>query len=155
MKTLFIALTFMLMSFQTNAQMTIEDYQMEQEIYKMEKREIFEEFIGEVVNKDFWATYNEYEAKRFDLEMRRFEIVKNYSQDYFNMSNEQAASHLKLAEKLNIDFNRLMTQYSNKFIKSHGGKVAMQFYQLELYFLAVSRTELIENIPTVAEMLKD
>lgn len=155
MKNLLYILATLFISNTVMGQMTIEDYQMEQEIYKMEKREIFEEFIGEVVNKDFWVTYNEYEAKRFDLEMRRFEIVKNYSQDYFNMSNEQAASHLKLAEKLNIDFNRLMTQYSNKFIKSHGGKVAMQFYQLELYFLAVSRTELIENIPTIAEMLKD
>lgn len=144
-----------LISFSSFAQMTLEDYEMEQEIYKMEKREIYEEFIGEVVNKDFWAMYNEYEAKRIELEMKRFSLVKDYSQDYFNMSNEKAAGHLKLAEKLNIDFNRLMTNYSNKFIKSHGGKVAMQFYQLELYFLAVSRTELIENFPSIAEMLKE
>lgn len=137
------------------AQLTLEDYQMELEIDKMEKREIYEEFIGDDVNKDFWDIYNAYEDKRLAMEVRRYDLVKNYSKDYFKITNDQASNHLKVAEKLNVDFNKLITSYSNKIIKTHGGKVAMQFYQLELYFLAVSRTELIENIPSIAEMFNE
>jgi hypothetical protein len=87
--------------------------------------------------------------------MNRFELVKNYAQDFFEMTDQQAANHLKIAEKLNIEFNKLITLYSNKFIKTNGGKLAMQFYQLELYFLASSRIELIENITTIAELLRE
>jgi hypothetical protein len=137
------------------AQITLDDYAMSQEIYKMEKREIYEEFIGNQVNNDFWKLYNEYEGKRIALEMNRFELVKNYAQDFFEMTDQQAANHLKIAEKLNIEFNKLITLYSNKFIKTNGGKLAMQFYQLELYFLASSRIELIENITTIAELLRE
>lgn len=108
-KQVFLTL-FALGSFSLSfAQVSFEEFDLVQTVYRMEKREIFEEFLGEEVNKEF--------------------------------------------ENLNKDYNKLITLYSVKIDKKYGGSVAIQFYQLEHYFLSITRTEIRENIPTIAEML--
>jgi len=136
-----------------NAQGVDDDFDLIQTVYGMEKREIFQEFIGEDVDKEFWELYIEYEEKRSDLGKTRFDLIKTYSKDYLTMTDEKSSVLLKKAFKLNMDFNNLIMIYSRKIEKSYGGNIAMQFYELEHYFLGLTRTELVENIPTIADML--
>jgi hypothetical protein len=136
------------------SQTLTDDFDLIQSVYGMEKREIFQEFLGEQVNKEFWSIYKEYEEKRSSLGKKRFELLKAYSRDYLDMTDDKASQSLKSAFRLNTDFNNLITNYTRKIEKSFGGNVAMQFYQLEHYFLGLTRTELVENIPTIADMLK-
>lgn len=155
MKRGYIVLFLFGIIFSTMAQEIQEEFDLVQEVYGMEKREIFEAFIGEDVNKEFWVIYKEYEVKRSELGQRRFTLIKNYSQDYLNLSDKKSSELLKSAFKLNNDFNTLITTYTRKIEKKYGGNIAMQFYQLEHYFLGLTRTELVENMPTIADMLKE
>lgn len=154
-KQILVALFSLGLVFNSFAQVSPEEFDLVQTVYGMEKREIFEEFLGEEVNKDFWSLYKEYEAKRSDLGKRRFQMLKSYAKDYLQMNDAKASGLLKNFESLNADYNKLIALYSRKIEKNFGASVAIQFYQLEHYFLSLTRTEIIENIPTIADMLSE
>ena len=155
MKNSFLVLSFLCCFFLCTAQELTDDFDLIQTVYGMEKREIFQEFLGEEVNPDFWKLYVEYEEKRHVLGQKRFNLIKDYSKDYLNLTDKKSSEILKHAFKLNTDFNNLITTYTRKIEKSYGGNIAMQFYQLEHYFLGLTRTELVENIPSIAAMLME
>ncbi|HSO88441.1 MAG TPA: hypothetical protein VLQ91_17950, partial [Draconibacterium sp.] len=80
-----------------NAQSNVEEVDLVQSVFGMEKKAIVAEFVSVPdAGKDaFWALYDEYEAKRKDLGKRRLELLNQYAENYDKLTNEMAESWTK------------------------------------------------------------
>jgi hypothetical protein len=133
-----------------------EEIDLVQSVFGMEKKAMVAEFIKlEGAQKDaFWATYDEYEAKRKELGKKRFDLLNRYATNYATL--DDAGSDAIIQEMISISSanEKLLSSYYKKLKKGAGIKAAAQFYQFEGYVLSKLRTEIMENIPLIGEFDK-
>ena len=137
-----------------HAQTDDEDIDYIQSIFGEERREIYEEFIQAegTAATEFWRLYDDYEARLLSMGKRRFELLDRYADNYGNHTPEQLNELMGniIQQKTNLD--KLINSYYKKIRKASGPKVAAQFWQMENYMLAVTRTAIMETIPFIGEL---
>lgn len=154
-KVLFIgALSFFSMTSAVMAQSAVEEVDMVQSLFGMDKKAAVAEFIHlEGPKADaFWALYDQYEAKRKVLGKERIELLSIYSETYDAMDDAATAEMLKATMDLKASTDKLITEYTKKMKKDVDVKTAAQFYQIEEYILGRIRTKILENIPVLGSM---
>ena len=131
-----------------------EDIDYIQSIFGEERREIYEEFIQAegTAGTEFWRLYDDYEVRLLSMGKRRFELLDRYADNYDNHTPEQLNELMGniIQQKTNLD--KLINSYYKKIRKASGPKVAAQFWQMENYMLAVTRTAIMETIPFIGEL---
>ena len=137
-----------------HAQSDEDDMDYIQSIFGEERREIYEEFIQAegTAATEFWRLYDDYEARLLSLGKRRFDLLDKYADNYDNHTPEQLDELMRniIQQKANVD--KLINGYYKKMRKASGPKVAAQFWQMENYILAVTRTAIMETIPFIGEL---
>lgn len=155
MKKLSIILTAILMAqVTTNAQSNEEGIDMIQALFGMDKKEMYTSIIkvqGPVAD-NFWALYDEYEAKRKDLGKNRIKLLQQYVDNYDTHSQQQLDQMMNDHIKQKSSLDKLINQYYKKIRSSAGSKAAAQFLQLENYILAATRLEIMDNVPFIGEL---
>ena len=151
----FFVLTLLLTPILTlQAQTNDDDIDYIQSIFGEERREIYEEFIQAegTAATEFWRLYDDYEARLLSLGKRRFDLLDQYADNYDNHTPEQLDELMRniIQQKANVD--KLINGYYKKMRKASGPKVAAQFWQMENYILAVTRTAIMETIPFIGEL---
>ncbi len=152
-KSLFI-LALVFISASAMAQTTSEEIDMIQSIFGKEKKAFVEEFIQMDASQSdaFWKLYYEYETARKELGKKRIALLENYADNYSeNMEEEVTGQILKETMALQKSNDKLISSYTNKIKKDVGVMVASQFYQIEEYILAKTRSEILENIPVLGQ----
>lgn len=149
-KTLLSFLLVLCMSFMSMAQTNQDELELMQSLYGMEKRDIVNEFIdlNENQETEFWAIYEEYEAKRKEIGQEKYRLLLSYVDDYGEVKNEDADIFMKKAIPLRIKSDKLIDNYYKKVKTKTDPIVAMQFYQIENYLADVIKMELLEEIFT-------
>lgn len=137
-------------SFTVGAQTNQDELALMQSIYGMEKRDIVDEFVelSEAQENEFWAVYDEYEAKRKEIGQEKYRLLLTYVDDYGAVKPEDADNFMKKAIPLRIKSDKLVDNYYKKIKTKTDPIVAMQFYQIENYLADVVRMELLEEIYT-------
>ena len=137
-----------------HAQTDDEDMEYIQSIFVDEKREIYEEFIQAegTASTEFWRLYDDYEARLETISKKRLALLDQYAENYDNHSPEQLNVMTKNMIQMKSNVDKLINSYYNKMRKASGPKVAAQFWQMENYILAVTRTAIMESIPFVGEL---
>ena len=150
--TLSLALIFSI--FLVQGQSNIDEVELLQSAYGMEKKAIVEGFIklDKTKSDAFWMTYEQYEVDRKDLGKKRIEILSDYAENYEKMSDEKMDEIVKMTLKQQKDLTKLIGKSYKKIKSTVGVKEATQFYQLETYLLAVIRTEILLSIPFIGEL---
>jgi len=155
MKKLSIILTAILMAqVTTNAQSNEEGIDMIQALFGMDKKEMYTSIIkvqGPVAD-NFWALYDEYEAKRKDLGKNRIKLLQQYVDNYDTHSQQQLDQMMNDHIKQKSSLDKLINQYYKKIRSSAGSKAAAQFLQLENYILAATRLDIMDNVPFIGEL---
>ncbi len=155
MKKLSIILTAILMAqVTTNAQSNEEGIDMIQALFGMDKKEMYTSIIkvqGPVAD-NFWALYDEYEAKRKDLGKNRIKLLQQYADNYDTHSQQQLDQMMNDHIKQKSSLDKLINQYYKKIRSSAGSKAAAQFLQLENYILAATRLDIMDNVPFIGEL---
>jgi hypothetical protein len=155
MKTLLISMSVLILgTLAGNAQSNVEEIDFIQSIFGAEKKEITSMFInleGQQAQA-FWNLYDEYEVKRKLLGKERYELIKQYAEEYSGITPEQTDVLMARAIKLRNANNKLVDTYYKKIRKEVGSIAAAQFHQLESYIEAEIRTELFESIPIIGEL---
>jgi hypothetical protein len=155
MKTLLISMSVLILgTLAGNAQSNVEEIDFIQSIFGAEKKEITSMFInleGQQAQA-FWNLYDEYEVKRKLLGKERYELIKQYAEEYSGITPEQTDVLMARAIKLRNANNKLVDTYYKKIRKEVGSIAAAQFHQLESYIQAEIRTELFESIPIIGEL---
>jgi hypothetical protein len=134
-----------------NAQSNKEEIDLMQASFGMDKKAIVANFVNLSDNqKDaFWKLYDEYETQRKELGKQRIDLLKQYAEEYKNMTSEQADAWTKKVMELQKKTDNLITTYYVKVKAISDGTVATQFYQIENYILTSIRMQLLEAIPFV------
>ena len=156
MKLLRITLLTLLLApfLSIHAQVSDEDIDYIQSIFGEERREIYEEFIQAegTAATEFWRLYYDYEGRLLTMGKKRFELLVQYADNYDNHTPEQLDQLMRniIQQKSNVD--KLINGYYKKIRKASGPKVAAQFWQMENYILAVTRTVIMDAVPFIGEL---
>ena len=156
MKLLRITLLTLLLApfLSIQAQVSDEDIDYIQSIFGEERREIYEEFIQAegTAATEFWRLYDDYEGRLLTMGKKRFELLDQYADNYDNHTPEQLDQLMRniIQQKSNVD--KLINGYYKKIRKASGPKVAAQFWQMENYILAVTRTVIMDAVPFIGEL---
>jgi hypothetical protein len=151
MKKYFLIIAALFMASFANGQSNKEEVDLMQAAFGMDKKDAVAEFVKppETQKVAFWKLYDEYETQRKELGKQRIELLKQYADQYKTMTNEQADSWTTKVLDLQKKTDNLISTYYGKVRTATDGIVALQFYQMENYILAVIRAELLDNIPFV------
>jgi F0F1-type ATP synthase delta subunit len=150
--SLFGMIFFSLLVSQTiQAQSEMEETELIQSIFGMEKKAIVAEFIGLDSDNTFWTLYDEYETKRKELGKERLAVLIDYAENYDNLNDAKYDELIADIISLRKSTDKLMDQYYKKIKKTSGSKISAQFFQLEGYFLIQIRATIFEGIPYIGE----
>jgi len=125
-----------------------------QSLFGIEKNLAVAEFLeleGGASN-EFWEIYAAYESERKALGKRRFDLLNQYAEAYFELSDEILAAMMKESISLNKSYDKLIVKYYKKVRKTNGEKTATQFYQFEVYLKTYIRTVIFSSLPFVGEL---
>ncbi len=149
MKRMIMMFAGMFAAMFTYAQSDVEQVDLIQSIYGIEKKAIVEEFIQPKVENrvPFWEVYDAYEVERKALGKERFDLLIEFGEKFENLSNEEADAWMKEVISLGKRQNKLVDTYYNKVKKASSPIVAMRFYMLEAYLLTAIRYEILDAIP--------
>jgi methanogenic corrinoid protein MtbC1 len=156
MKKLFLVL-FIITTVTTFAQSTSkEDLDIIQGIYGKSKKELATTYmnLSEPQSSAFFKVYDAYEVERKALGAKKVEIIQNYANDYYNLTDEKADALTKATLKNNADFEKLLSKYYETAKKSVGALNASKFIQMEVYMQTAVRSELQEALPFIGELQK-
>ena len=124
-----------------------------QEVWAKEKKQIISDQIsldGDAATS-FWALYEEYQAKNMEIGKKRFAVLNDYINGYENIDDDLAAELMTKALSVKKERLDLWKEYFKKFNKSHGGRIASRFIQIENHFENVLSITLSDGLPFVGE----
>jgi hypothetical protein len=129
---------------------------MLRDMFGKEKKDIISQFLdfSAADSAKFWPLYEEYSAKRKALGDDRISIIKDYADQYTNLTNEQAQ---KLGDRLfknEAGILKLQQQYYKKMSKAVSPLKATQFIQTEIYLQTQLRAVIQDEIPFIGELDK-
>ncbi len=157
MKKIFaLILVFVATTSLVQAQSAVDEVELLQSLYGMEKKAIVEGFIkmDKTESAAFWTAYEAYEVERKELGKKRIQILSDYAENYDTMSDEKLNELVKLSLGQQKDLTKLIAKSYKKINATVGTTQAAQFYQIETYLLSVIRTEIFEAIPFIGELEK-
>jgi len=151
MKKLILLFSALCLVVFVNAQSDKEEIELFQSMFGMEKKAAVADFVKvDDAQKDaFWQLYDEYETARKDLGKQRVDLLKQYAENYDKFSNETADKWTADVMKLSAATDKLIATYYKKVKKETNSIVALQFYQIENYFLTAIRMTILDQIPFV------
>jgi hypothetical protein len=151
MKKYIIIISALFMASFASAQSNKEEVDLMQAAFGMDKKAAVAEFVKpSPAQKDaFWKLYDEYETQRKELGKQRITLLEEYASKYKTMTSDQADAWTKKVMDLQKKTDNLITTYYGKVKGATDGIVALQFYQMENYILAVIRAQVLEQVPFV------
>lgn len=87
----------------------------------------------------FWKLYEKFDVERKELGSIRFEVFKKYQTNYESLNDESTNEIIKEMMQIVADDNKRIISHHTQLNKALGGKVAGQFYQIEMYLQATVR----------------
>lgn len=154
MKKVILLTVFLFGAMILKAQPTIDEINLLQSAYGMEKRAIVEQFmkLTEAEATGFWKVYEEYEASRKEYGKKRVSIIVEYASNYDKLTDEKATQLIKSSLDNQATFTKLLKSTYSKMSKATSPKRAAQFLQLENYLETVVRLKIGDEIPMIGEL---
>lgn len=154
MKKAILLGVFILGAIIAKAQPTVDEINLIQSAYGMEKRAIVEQYmkLTDAEAAGFWKVYDEYEAQRKEYGKTRVQVLVDYANNYANLTDEKAAELIKASLNNQIAFTKLQQSTFGKMSKVISKKRAAQFIQLENYLETVIRLNIADDIPFLGEL---
>ena len=97
----------------------------------------------------FWPVYDAYTQETTKLGDASYALVKEYAQDYGNMTDAQADSLVEKMATLDVQTATLRQEWIPKFRKVLAGKQTALFFQLDRRINLLLHLQFAANIPLV------
>ena len=106
--------------------------------------------LTEEESKTFWPIYKEYRADVQGLNDRLIALIKEYAENYVNLTDEKSAD--LMIRNLDIEEDRLLYKriYIDDFLEALSPSKVARFYQIENKMDSVIRADLAIAIPLMA-----
>ena len=124
---------------------------MVQAAFGRDKKDVVADFVKpSATQKDaFWILYDQYETQPKELGRQRIVLLKQYADNYFDFTSDQADAWTKQVITLQKKTDDLIVIYYGKVKAISDGILAIQFYQIENYILVMIRMQLLQNVPFI------
>lgn len=99
----------------------------------------------------FWPVYDQYTAELTKLGDKKYGLIKEYAQDYGNLTNEQALSLLNRSLALDEQIAQLRAKYVPIVNKVLPGTKTATFFQLDRRITTLLDVQLASQIPLVQD----
>lgn len=153
MKKLLFGIALIYSSFGLFAQNANDYLEVTREVLKTEKKALIAEAmeLTEAESPAFWSLYNEYNEKMYVINTKLFDVIKDYSEHYENMSNEKAVELWTNAMEIETDLLKLEKTYFKKFLKILPGTKAVRYLQAENKVKNLVDAQLALQVPLFEE----
>ncbi len=105
--------------------------------------------LSEAESATFWALYNEYNAKMYEVHTERVNIIKDFAANYESMTDEKADALVKASLAYQTKLLKLNKSYYKKFKKILPATKAALYFQVESKIDALVNASLAMEIPLV------
>src|SRR6266852_6663127 len=95
----------------------------------------------------FWQMYEQYSAETERINDKRTTIIKEYSEDYGTLTDDQADNLIRRWLDTDIEQTKLRQQYVAVFRKVLSGKKAATFIQLDRRISTMIDVQLTSRLP--------
>ena len=153
MKRIILSGVIFLIVFCAQAQSKVDDVDLIQSVYGMQKRELISKHMKLTPDQSilFWNLYNEYEISRKEIGLKRMKNIENYADKYDSLSDLDADALMKTTFDINMEFIKLWEKTYKIMSKSISSVTAAQFIQAEMFFENIIRQQLAMEIPLIGE----
>src|SRR5215468_1367231 len=107
--------------------------------------------LTDVEATKFWPVYDQYTADLVKINDEKYSIIKEYSQQWGSMTDEQATSLVKRAVAVDQQVAQLRTRYIPIFNQVLPGKKTATFFQLDRRIQAMIDLQLSSQLPLVQD----
>jgi len=133
MKKLILTAIFLLSTLALNAQTTNDIIELLKSDVKNDRKAIITATMNftDAESELFWPIYREYEYKLEELADNRIAMLKEFAENYDNITNEKADELMKSAFSFFEDRLSLNKKYYNKFAEELSPTIAAKYMQVE------------------------
>ncbi len=123
---------------------------------RLQKREIIAETMELTIEQTeiFWPIYKEYEIELDKITKERLKLIKDYAENYYNLTNEVADRLAGKKHELDAKRNNLLWKYYNKFKAELNPIDAAMFYQVESQLLMLIDVQVAGEVPIIKKPKK-
>ena len=153
MKKIIILAIVTLFTFTSNAQSNVDDGDLIQSVYGMQKRDLISKHMKLKPGQWnlFWQLYDQYEISRKEIGLKRMNNIENYAAKYDTLNELDADAIMKISFEINADFLKLWESTYKSMSKSISSVMAARFIQAEMFFENMVRQQLAMDIPLIGE----
>ena len=154
MKQIKLLLVAILVTGFSYAQTNTEEVDSFQAAFGMQKKEVVTQYmtIPDLQKDQFWAVYDEYETERKSGMKEVITLIEDYAKSYESMTDEQAKDLMKRKFTISANQVKLQKKYFDKMSKVIGATQSAKFFQLEDYFLNLTKISIQSQIPYIGEL---
>ncbi len=151
MKKTVISLFLLVLSVGAFSQTTDDYIEVMRSVLKTEKKVAIAEAmeLTEAESEPFWNLYNEYNQKMYLIQNNRIKAIKEYANNFENLSDEKADEIWNLMLDFKTDSVKLEKTYYKKFKKILPTSKAVKYFQAENKIAALVAAELALEIPMI------
>lgn len=137
-----------LLASMTNFAQTNDYIEMSRTLLKAETKEVIAEVmtLSEAQSTPFWEIYNEYQAQNYTVQNKRIAIIKDYADNYENLTDEKANELVNQSFDFQMEDIKLKKKYYKKMTKVVSATEAAKFIQ------AISKIDDLVNAQLALEI---
>ena len=131
---------------------TDNDYlEVSRDVLKTEKKAAIAEVmeLSDAESQPFWNLYNEYQSALYLIENKRIDLIKDYADNYENLSEEKADELWNGAMSYESELLKLKKKYYKKFKKILPAGKAAKYFQAESKIESLINASLSLEIPMI------
>jgi hypothetical protein len=103
---------------------------------------------------NFWKVYASFEQDQKKLRKERIQSYEKFANSYDKMDDKTADELAKSFAETRIAQEKLLQEYYGKVKTATSATLAIQFYQAETYYLTLARANIMQQLPTYGQVLK-
>lgn len=154
MKKATILLITMVMGIAVYAQDFNDYLEVSRQVLKTEKKALIAE-VMELTSEEspaFWPIYNEYEAKKYEINTIYFKMVQEFANNFESMQGEKATEIYKQVLDVEMQLLKLKKTYAKKFAKVLTPQKTFRYLQAENKIKAMVDAEMALQIPLLEKI---
>ena len=151
MKKILLAVGTAFLSLTALAQSSNDYIEMTRDVIKAEKKAAIAEVMNltDAESQPFWDLYNEYQGKQYPVHNKRIAIIKDFADNYENLTDEKADELWTNYMKFQQELLKVKISYYKKFKKILPAGKAALFMQTENKIEALINASLAAEIPLI------
>jgi hypothetical protein len=133
----------------TFAQNSNDYLELSRDVIKTEKKAAIAEVmqLTDTESVPFWKLYDEYDAKMRNLNTKYINLIKDYANNYSNMTDAKANELYLKSMKIDLASTKLEKKYYKKFLKVLPAIKTVRLFQAENKIEALVKAKLALEIP--------